>query len=50
MQVGGDVASAADEGGILRVGAKTISAPEVNLLTEIAAALRYADYTPPEVE
>jgi hypothetical protein len=50
LQVGSDVASAAEEGGILRIGAKTISAPEVKMLTEIAAALRFSSYTPPKVK
>ena len=50
MQVGGDVASAAEEGGIMRIGAKRVSAPEVKVLVEIAAALRYSSYTPPEIE
>ncbi len=50
MQVGGDVASAADEGGFMRIGAKTVSAPEVKVLVGIAAALRYAEYVPPAVE
>ena len=50
MQVGGDVACAAEEGGILRIGAKTVSEPEVNLLVELAAALRLSPYAPPEIE
>ncbi len=50
MQVGGDVASAAEEGGLMRIGAKKVSAPEVKLLTEIAAALGYPEYTPPEAK
>jgi hypothetical protein len=50
MQVGRDVACAAEEGGILRIGAKTVSEPEVKLLVEIAAALRLSPYTPPEIE
>ena len=50
LQVGGDVASAAEEGGILRIGAKTVSEPEVKMLTEIAAALRFSPYTPPAVK
>ena len=49
-QVGGDVACAAEEGGIMRIGAKTVSEPEVKLLVEIAEALRYSPYTPPEVQ
>lgn len=49
MQVGGDVASAAEEGGFMRIGAKRVSAPEVKMLTEIATALRYAAYVPPAV-
>ena len=50
MQVGGDVACAAEEGGIMRIGAKRVSEPEVKLLVEIAAALRFSPYTPPEIE
>jgi hypothetical protein len=50
MQVGGDVACAAEEGGILRIGAKTVSEPEIKLLVEIAAALRLSPYAPPEIE
>ncbi len=50
MQVGGDVACAAEEGGLMRIGAKRVSAPEVEMLKEIAAALRYAEYAPPAVE
>jgi len=47
MQVGGDVSGAAKEGGLLHIGAKTVSGPEVKMLTEIAAALRHSPYTPP---
>jgi hypothetical protein len=50
MQVGGDVACAAEEGGILRIGAKTVSEPEVKLLVEIAAALRFSPYAPPDIK
>jgi hypothetical protein len=50
MQVGGDVASAAEEGGLMRIGAKKVGAREVKMLTEIAAALRYAEYAPPEAK
>jgi hypothetical protein len=50
MQVGGDVACAAEEGGILRIGAKTVSKAEVQVLVEIATALRFSSYTPPEIE
>ena len=49
MQVGGDVACAAEEGGIMRIGAKTVSKPEVEMLVEIAASLRFSPYTPPEI-
>ena len=49
MQVGGDVARAAEEGGLMRIGAKRVSAPEVEMLKETAAALRYAEYAPPAV-
>ncbi len=50
MQVGGDVAQAAEEGGLMRIGAKRVSVPEVKMLTDIAAALRYAEYAPPEAK
>jgi hypothetical protein len=47
MAIGGDVASAAEEGGVLGFGKKRVSEPEAKLLVELAAALRYAPYTPP---
>ncbi len=50
MQVGGDVACAAEEGGLMRIGAKRVSEPEVKMLTDIAAALRYPEYAPPEAK
>ncbi len=47
MEIGGAVASAAEEGGILGIGKKRVSEPEVKVLVEIADALRYSPYTPP---
>jgi hypothetical protein len=47
MAIGGDVASAAEEGGILGIGRKKVSEPEIKMLTEVAEALRYAEYEPP---
>ncbi len=50
MAIGGDVASAAEEGGILGIGKKKVSEPEIKTLSEIAAALRYTSYISPQTE
>lgn len=47
MEIGGAVASAAEEGGVLGIGKKRVSEPEVQVLVEIAEALRFSPYTPP---
>ncbi len=47
MSIGGDVAAAAKEGGVLGIGAKAINEKEIAMLQQIAQALRYAAYTPP---
>lgn len=48
MAIGGEVAAAAREGGMLGLGAKTITDEEIALLQEIAKALRYQSYQPPK--
>ena len=47
MAIGGDVASAAEEGGVLGIGKKKVSEPEIKMLTDVAEALRYTEYAPP---
>jgi hypothetical protein len=47
MAIGGEVAAAAREGGMLGIGAKAITDEEIALLEEIARALRYTSYKPP---
>lgn len=47
MEIGGAVATAAEEGGVLGLGKKRVSEPEVKVLVELAEALGFAPYTPP---
>ncbi len=47
MAIGGEVAAAAREGGVLGIGAKTITDAEIVLLQDIANALQYHSYKPP---
>lgn len=47
MAIGGDVASAAEEGGVLGIGKKKVSEPEIKMLIEVAEALRYTAYVAP---
>jgi hypothetical protein len=46
MAVGGDVAAAVKEGGVLGLGAKRITEEEAHMLEEIAKALRFSAITP----
>ncbi len=47
MAIGGEVAAAVKEGGVFGIGAKTITEEEIELLQDIAKALRYNSYKPP---
>ena len=47
MAIGGEVAAAVKEGGILGIGAKAITEEEIELLQAVAKALRYNSYKAP---